>query len=300
MQRDEAGFAEHSIQNADGLSLYVRAYGAGNPGTGARLPVICLPGLSRNSRDFHPLAVALSSPKSPADSARRVFCLDYRGRGLSDWDSDKSRYQLPIEAADVIAVCAALEISSAIFIGTSRGGLILHLLAAMKPDLLAGVILNDIGPVIEMQGLLHIREYLTPAPPPPSWPAAAERLKSMHGAVFPALSEADWLDMAKAIYREKNGQILPDFDPALVEPLQALDENTPIADLWPLFDGFKGMPLMAIRGAHSNILSSNTFAEMGARHPNMQAVTAPGQGHAPLLHLQPTLGAIDNFIAAMS
>ena len=113
MQDKETGFTEHSIRNADGLTLHVRAYGAGNPGTGARLPVICLAGLSRNSRDFHPLAVALSSPKSPADFARRVFCLDYRGRGLSDWDNDKSRYQLPIEAADVIAVCAALEISSA-------------------------------------------------------------------------------------------------------------------------------------------------------------------------------------------
>jgi len=300
MRNDETGFDEHHIKSPDGLTLYVRDYDGARSQTTAPLPIICLPGLSRNSRDFHQLAVALSSTSAPDRSTRRVLCLDYRGRGLSDWDSDKSRYQLPIEAADVLAVCAALDVTRAIFIGTSRGGLILHLLAAMKPDLLAGVILNDIGPVIEMKGLLHIRKYLTPAPPQLSFAAASEQLKTTHAAAFPALSDADWMDMAKALYREKDGQIVPDFDPALVEPLNALDENSPAPDLWALFDGLTKIPAMVIRGEHSNILSRETFEEMQRRHPILSGVMAFGQGHAPILHLQPLRGQIAHFIETIS
>jgi pimeloyl-ACP methyl ester carboxylesterase len=300
MRDEEIGFFERFIENADGLKLYLRDYGQDRPDSADRLPVICLPGLSRNSRDFHQLAALLSSPPALERQPRRVICLDYRGRGLSDWDNDKSRYQLPVEAADVLAVCAALDVSRAIFIGTSRGGLILHLLAAMKPELLAAVILNDIGPVIEMQGLLHIRDYLSPAPPQATWQAAAGRLKTVHGMVFPALADRDWMDMAKAIYRERNGQIRPDFDPALAEPLQARDSNTPLPDLWPLFEGLKDMPVMAIRGEHSNILSSETFREMQRRHPKLEALTAFGQGHAPILHLEPLRSEIARFIATIS
>ncbi|OJF94438.1 alpha/beta fold hydrolase [Pararhizobium antarcticum] len=299
MRNDETGFTEHYIQSADGLTLYMREYGKELSRTSDLLPVFCLPGLSRNSRDFHSLALALSSDDTPEHPPRRVICLDYRGRGQSDWDSDKSRYQLPIEAGDVLAVCATLEIERAIFIGTSRGGLILHLLSAMKPYILAAVILNDIGPVVEMEGLLHIRTYLAAAPALPSFAAASERLKTVHAAAFPALTDADWLDMAKALYRERDGQFVPDFDPALVEPLNALDENNPVPDLWALFDGLKTIPAMVIRGEHSNILSRATFEEMQRRHPTMTGVTAPGQGHAPILHLQPLCDQIARFIATI-
>ncbi len=300
MWNDETDFKEHYIRSKDGLRLYVRDYGVDRPGMAGPLPVVCLPGLSRNSRDFHHLAMALSSPRTSGHQSSRVLALDYRGRGLSDWDNDKTRYQLPIEAEDVLTLCAALDITRAIFIGTSRGGLILHLLGAMKPELLAAVVLNDIGPVVEMKGLLHIRRYLAPAPPQQSWDAASRRLKDLHAAAFPALSEPDWMDMAQAIFREKDGVITPDFDPALVDPLEALDESKPMPDLWGLFDGLKDRMAMAIRGEYSNILSSATFEEMQRRHPKMHGVTALGQGHAPILHLEPLRSQIADFIATIS
>jgi len=276
----------------DGLQLYARDYGHDDPRTQQSLPVVCLPGLSRNSRDFHLLATQLSThPEKP----RRVVALDYRGRGFSAWDPDKSHYQLPVEAQDVLTACAVLDISQAIFIGTSRGGLILHLLAAMRPALLRGVVLNDIGPVIEVAGLLLIRQYLEAQPRLHTWEEAIENLRRVHGASFPALDSSDWKDMAEAIFRLKDEAIGADFDPALIEPLRSVDANTPIADLWPLYEGLKSVPLMTIRGENSTILSPATFAEMAERHPGMKSVTAQGQGHAPLLHRPELLAEIIAF-----
>ena len=291
----ETGFEERFFQADDGLQLYARDYG----GTTLvpSLPIVCLPGLSRNSRDFHQLAIALSTdPSLP----RRVITLDYRGRGRSAWDPDKSHYQLPVEANDILTACAAFDIARAIFIGTSRGGLILHLLAAMRPDLLEGIIFNDIGPVIEIEGLLQIRRYLEAQAVLQSWEDAADNLKRVHGAAFPALDRLDWLDMAHAIFRQRDGQIVADFDPALIEPLKSLDRNTPLADLWPLFDGMKAIPLMTIRGENSTILSAATVRDMAARHPQMKSVTAEGQGHAPVLHRPELLSEIRAFIEQRS
>ncbi len=286
-------FEERRFSACDGLQLYARDYGHDDPRTAASLPVVCLPGLSRNSRDFHLLATRLSThPEKP----RRIVALDYRGRGFSDWDPDKSRYQLPVEAEDVVSACAALDVPRAIFIGTSRGGLILHLLAAMCPDLLAAVVLNDIGPVIEIEGLLQIRQYLEAQPKLRSWEEAVESLSRVHGATFPALDDTDWRDMAEAIFRQKDGMIAADFDPALIEPLKSMNANTPVPDLWALYEGFRAMPLMVIRGENSSILSQATVVEMERRHPDMQSVTAKGQGHAPLLHRADLLSEITRFI----
>ena len=289
----KTSFQEHRFSASDGLQLYARDYGHHDPRTATSLPIVCLPGLSRNSRDFHLLATALSiHPEKP----RRVIALDYRGRGFSDWDTDKSRYQLPVEAEDVLSACANLDITRAIFIGTSRGGLILHLLATLRPALLAAVVLNDIGPVIEITGLLQIRQYLEEQQPLRLWEQAIESLKQVHGAAFPALDEADWRDMAEAIYRQKSGMIIADFDPALTQPLKNMDANTPLPDLWALYQGFQAIPLMVIRGENSTILSQATFAEMGQRHPDMKSVAAAGQGHAPLLHRPDMFAEITTFI----
>ncbi|MBW9064243.1 alpha/beta hydrolase [Rhizobium herbae] len=289
----KAGFTERFFSASDGLQLYARDYGHDNPQAKAALPIVCLAGLSRNSRDFHLLAEQLSAhPQKP----HRVVALDYRGRGFSAWDPEKSHYQLAVEAEDVLTACAVLDVEQAIFIGTSRGGLILHLLAAMRPTLLRGVILNDIGPVIETAGLLLIRQYLEAQPVLHSWQEAGESLKRVHGASFPALDEADWNDMAKAIFREKHGMIVADFDPALIEPLRGISENSPMADLWPLYEALKPVPLMTIRGENSSILSPATFAEMAKRHPCMRSVTSVGQGHAPLLHRPDLLIEIRDFI----
>lgn len=293
----ETSFQERRFLADDGLQLYARDYGRADRHTAALLPIICLPGLSRNSRDFHLLATRLCThPEKP----RRVVALDYRGRGLSDWDGDKSRYQLAIEAEDVLTACAALDIARAIFIGTSRGGLILHLLAAMRPALLGAVVLNDIGPVIEIDGLLQVRHYLEAQQVLFSWEEATENLKKVHGMAFPALDDADWRDMAQAIFREKDGMIIADFDPALIEPLRTLEATTAVPDLWELYAGFQPIPLMAIRGENSTILSQVTFAEMAKRHPGMKSVTAMGQGHAPLLHHPELLAEIMTFIDRIS
>lgn len=286
-------FIEHFIPANDGLMLYARDYGSDNPATANAPPVVCLAGLSRNSRDFHPLAVHLSS-SSPAP--RRVIAVDYRGRGFSERDPDSSRYQLTVEAADVVHVCATLGIDKADFIGTSRGGLILHLLAASHPALLNRVILNDIGPVIELAGLLHIRDYLANPKQFSTWGEVSSSLKEVHGPAFPVLTRDDWDEMAHALYRQHGDHIVADYDPALAEPLKALTMDTPLADIWPLFEGLKPFPLLLIRGENSTILSSETAQEMINRHPNAALFSAAGQGHAPLLHVEGAREAIEGFL----
>ncbi len=282
----DAGFINRTVTTTDGLSLHVRDYGAGLAGR----PVVCLPGLTRNARDFHQLALKLSQGTAP----RRVIAVDSRGRGLSDHDPDKSRYTIGVEAEDVMTVLDALEIDMADFIGTSRGGLILHLFAVNHPERLGRVVLNDIGPVLEVEGLRQIQDYLGRENHVSNFSEAAERLRAVHGAAFPALSPADWQDMAEAIYREIDGRIRADFDPAIADQFASADLSQPLPDLWANFAGFFGKPLMAIRGETSRLLSKETLAEMGRRHGDMVALTAAGQGHAPVLHL----GQIDEAIAA--
>ncbi|MFC3165104.1 alpha/beta fold hydrolase [Ciceribacter thiooxidans] len=278
MAADGGGFSKFEVTVADGLTLRGRIFGEEIGGT----PVVCLAGLTRNGRDFAPLAQWLAShPERPF----KVVTIDSRGRGASDRDPDPNRYTVPVETGDVIAVCAALGIARAGFIGTSRGGLILHILAALKPDLLAAVILNDIGPVIEAEGLRHIQSYLADSVPFSDFIEAAHHLQAVHGAHFPALGEDEWQEMARAIYREQNGMIEADCDPAIAAGMIAADLSQPLPDLWPQFEGFAAVPLMVIRGQHSKLLSEETIEEMGRRYPALRRLTAFGQGHAPLLHL---------------
>ncbi|QWW68913.1 alpha/beta fold hydrolase [Rhizobium sp. WYJ-E13] len=287
------GFTEKFYGSTGGLRLHARIYPPTVEDT-KRLPVVCLPGLTRNARDFHELALVLSRDRA---FPRRVIALDYRGRGLSDRDENKANYNLAVECGDVIAACTAFGIDRAIFIGTSRGGLILHLLAATKPDLLGGVIFNDIGPVIEQAGLMAIRDYLNRDCKTLSWSEAVDILKENHGAAFPALSLADWQDMAHAIYREQNGVPVADYDPAIAEQLKTIDFGNPLPDLWPQFENLDAIPLLLIRGENSNLLSRRTVDEMAKRHPDMLQITAGGQGHAPLLHLGDIPERIRMFVA---
>lgn len=267
-------FSEHRFTSGDGLSLSARIYGA-DPS----LPVIvCLAGLTRNARDFHGLSEHLSS------NGFRVIAFDSRGRGNSERAREASEYNILTEAEDVLAGLTAFGIAHAGFIGTSRGGLILHFLNSMRPSAMKAVILNDVGPEIETDGLLLIRRYLQTAPKPATWAEAAEVQKAIHGKYFPALTDEDWMRHARAIYREdEKGLILADFDPRIAETLNAITPDMPLPALWPQFAGFGGMPLMIIRGENSRLLSEKTYREMGARHPGAELVTVPGQGHAPHL-----------------
>ncbi|MDK4732697.1 alpha/beta hydrolase [Rhizobium sp. CNPSo 3490] len=291
---DAGGFQERFYHSSDGLTLYARDYRSDGAAAAERLPVICLPGLSRNARDFHPLALLLSRDRT---GPRRVIALDSRGRGNSAWDENKANYNLAVETGDIIAACTAFGIERAVFIGTSRGGLILHLIAAARPDLLEAVVLNDIGPAIEAGGLALIRDYLNSGRKPADWKEAADILQVNHGASFTALTREDWREMALALYRDVGGRPVADFDPAIAEALRSIDFSQPLPDLWAQFESLSRFPLMLIRGENSPLLSQETVNEMARLHPGLVLHTAGGQGHAPLLHLGNISAAIRAFLA---
>jgi pimeloyl-ACP methyl ester carboxylesterase len=273
----------------DGLQLYARIYGATNT---ADKTVVCLAGLTRNSRDFDGLAVHL------ARAGFRVVTLDMRGRGNSEYAKDAATYTIVQEAQDVLAGLSALGIEYASFIGTSRGGLIMHVLAAMRPAIMRLVVLNDIGPVIEPDGLLQIRGYLENAPKPKDWADAAAIQKLVHGKAFPALSDEDWERHARAIYKQNaDGNIVSDFDLKIADSLRALRADTPLPAIWFQFQGLTNVPMLAIRGSNSRLLSEKTHHEMGKRHPNCTLFTAEGQGHAPMLDTSDLPQRITNFLS---
>lgn len=283
-------FSDFFYRASDGLQLHARIYGeAGSPSW----PVVCLPGLTRNARDFHDLAVFLSSrPERP----RRVVAFDYRGRGASDYDENISNYNVMTESVDVLAGLDALGIEDAAFIGTSRGGLIVHVLGAMRPTILKAVVLNDIGPVIETAGLKHIKAYLGREPQPKSFEQTVHAQRVVHGADFTALADADWERMVRALYRETDGRWTPDFDPKLVLTLDGIDFSAPLPALWPQFDGLAGVPMLTIRGENSALLSPDTLEEMRTRRPDMETITVTGQGHAPFLETGTLPRSIADFL----
>lgn len=281
---------------SDGLRLHAADYGRHDPATRGRVPVVCLPGLTRNTRDFHDLALLLSRNEN---TPRRVVSFDYRGRGQSGWDKDASRYTIIIEAEDVLSGMAALGLEHAIFIGTSRGGLIMHVLAAMRPGAMVAGVLNDIGPVVDGAGLAQIKAYLSRMPKPNTWDEAAHILAQAHTKSFSALSDADWADFARAVYVEKDGKLVPDYDPALLGGLKGVDLNTPLPTLWPQFEGLGAMPLLALRGEHSTLLSHETLMAMKVRVPSLQTFTIPGHGHAPILHLSGIPQILSQFFASV-
>lgn len=268
-------FKDVRFTSADGLSLYGRIYGKDEAIAGT---VVCLAGLTRNSRDFHGLAVRLAA------DGFRVVTIDSRGRGNSDFAKNIAEYNVVTEAEDVLACLAALGIEHAAFIGTSRGGLLIHVLAAMRPTIMRAVVLNDIGPVIELDGLFQIRGYLGQAPALKSWDEAVAVQMALHSKAFPALTDDDWMRHAKAIYRQDaKGNIVPDYDPQIAQTLVGLKADMQLPALWAQFEGLKHLPLMIIRGENTRLLSVKTFDEMLARHPNALGVTIVGQGHAPML-----------------
>ncbi|HEY4921864.1 MAG TPA: alpha/beta hydrolase [Xanthobacteraceae bacterium] len=291
----KAMVADHYVTAQDGLRLHVREYGAR---TAPAPPVVCLPGLARTTADFDPLAAALAGD---ADRPRRVLALDYRGRGLSDYDPDPDRYSIAIELEDVVTVLTACAVASVVLVGTSRGGLIAMALAAVRPTAIAGVILNDIGPVIEPQGLMRIKGYVGKLAQPRSFAEGADILHRLFGAQFPRLSDADWLASAQRSWREQDGRLVVTYDPRLARVLATVDPEHPLPPLWPQFDALAEVPMMVIRGANSDILSAATLAAMRARRGETMRETTvmeiPDQGHAPLLAEPETIARIAAFIA---
>ena len=260
----------------DGLKLHVRAYGQRSP---VSAPIVCLPGLARTAADFHELARTLAGDrKAPA----WVLALDYRGRGQSGYSKPQD-YNLMTELADLSAVLTALEIGPAVFIGTSRGGLLTMLLAVTQPNAIAGAVLNDIGPVIEPKGLLRIKSYVGKLPQPRSFEEGAEILRRLFDAQFPKLDAADWLAYAERTWQASGDQFKPTYDVRLAQTLKSIDADHAMPQLWDEFDALALHPLMTIRGANSDILSEATLAAMQARCSGMKTLIVPDQGHAPLL-----------------
>jgi len=292
MSRLHLPFESRFYAAPDGLRLHVRDYGSPlDPGIAA----VCLPGLTRNSADFGPLASALAA--GLIGVKRRVLALDYRGRGLSEYDRDWQNYSLEIENSDVLSILTAMEIGAAIFIGTSRGGLHTMMLSATRPAVIRGAVLNDIGPVLEPRGMARIRGYVGKLPVPRSIPDAVDLLKETMSEHFNGLSEADWEAYAKMTFTDAVGRIGVRYDQMLMKTLVSLDLEQPLPTLWPQFDGLRDVPLLILRGANSDLLSAETLNEMAARHPGAQIHTVKGQGHAPLLLDQETIKRICSFAA---
>jgi pimeloyl-ACP methyl ester carboxylesterase len=273
----------------DGLRLYARHYSA--PGS-TRRPVLCLAGLTRNGRDFHHLATALAGS---ADSGRDVYTLDSRGRGRSEHDRDWNNYSLLVELNDALDFMTMKGLDGAAIVGTSRGGLIAMLMAVLRPCALSALVLNDIGPVIERDGLARIVAYVGRIPLPADWKEAVELVREMNRRSFTGLAAEDWEAYARAWFNEENGLPAPSYDPNIAKAFSLMDG--PMPELWPQFGALAHVPVLAIRGQNSDILSARTLEEMRARHPRLEALTVPGQGHAPLLRDAPTVAAIAAFLS---
>ncbi|HEY1089655.1 MAG TPA: alpha/beta hydrolase [Burkholderiaceae bacterium] len=277
-------YLDRYYQSDDGLRLYARDY----PGPAPDAPcVLCLPGLTRNSKDFAALAEHLSAHY-------RVLCPDQRGRGHSARDADLSRYRPDRYAADMLTLLDLLKVERVSIVGTSLGGLMAMLLVAMAGPRVQAIVLNDVGPELDPRGIARIAGYVGRASGPCSLDEAIDRIAAINADCFPDYTRADWLNMVMATCIAEGEQVLLDYDPGIAEGL-ASGSATP--NLWPLFDMLGARPVLALRGEHSDILAPATLAAMGARLPQIQTLEIPGRGHAPTLDEPQARQAITDFLA---
>ncbi len=278
---------ERRVTAQDGLSLCFRDYGDRQS---SRTPVLCLGGLTRNSKDFDELARRLTAD-------RRVVCPDYRGRGRSDYDADWRNYRPEIYIRDILDLLTAAGLHRVVVVGTSLGGLLAMGLAVARPTAIAGVVLNDIGPEIDGAGLANIVEYLRGHAAQPDWNSAVVFLKKN----FKNLSintDEQWRNFALKLFREEpDGTLRQDFDPAIARPFGRNDGAQP--DLWALFRALRQVPTLAIRGGVSDILSAETFDRMAEEKPDLRRVTVPDVGHVPFLDEPECVAAIDEFFTTV-
>ena len=281
-------YTESFWSSHDGLRLYARTY----PGPGALGgTVLCLHGLTRNSRDFEDLAPHLTH-------SARVIVPDVRGRGRSARDPNPQNYQPAIYLQDIIALLDAVGAPRVTVIGTSMGGMLAMMMAAGFRNRVAAIVLNDMGPEIDPVGLERIKGYAGRLPLPKNWDDAIAQTKIMFGNAWPNLSAERWSSLARRGYREDgNGVVTVDADPMIGEMLRAAPAAT--ATLWPFWKGLRGIPMLAIRGAQSDILSAATFAKMKAENPELVQLEVAQRGHAPLLDEPECISAIDDFLTQL-
>jgi pimeloyl-ACP methyl ester carboxylesterase len=260
----------------DGLRLHVREYGSRSS---AGMPVVCLPGLARTVADFDLLAPALAA--GPPE--RHVVAIDSRGRGDSEHDSDHTNYNCMTELGDIVSVLFALGIGPAVFVGSSRGGVLTMLLAAAHPIAIAAVVLHDVGPVHEAKGFARIKSYIGKLPHPRSYEEGADILRRLMSAQFPKLTADQWLAAAHRTWHHRQGELKPSFDLGIARALAGIDVERPMTPLWNEFDALAGVPMLVVRGANSDLLSAETVAAMRARRADMDLIEVADQGHAPIL-----------------
>ncbi|CAL1690159.1 2-succinyl-6-hydroxy-2,4-cyclohexadiene-1-carboxylate synthase [Brevundimonas subvibrioides] len=287
---DSNGFSERRWTSSDGLSLFARDYpGADGP---AKLPVIAIHGLTRNSADFDAIAPLI------ARGGRRVLALDVRGRGRSDRATDPMTYQPPVYAKDVLALLEQAGIARAIFLGTSMGGLITMALAALKTRVVAAAILNDIGPQVSPEGLARIAAYSGQPVDTPDWAAAAAYARRINSVALPHYSDADWDAFARRTFREgTEGSPVLDYDPDIAVPIRAAGPKALAPNLWPYFRRLaRKRPTLLIRGATSDLLGADIAGRMRKAAPDMAYAEVPGVGHAPMLDEPEAKAAIFEFL----
>jgi pimeloyl-ACP methyl ester carboxylesterase len=278
------------VSAPDGLRLHVREYGARSA---QKLAVVCLPGLTRTVADFDALAPTLAKA-----GPRRVIAVDLRGRGQSEYDRNPENYNLLVELGDVVAILTALAVGPAVFVGSSRGGLLSMHLAVAHPTAISGVVLHDIGPVIEPKGLARLRSYVGKLPQPRNFAEGGEILRSVFHGQFPNLTPRQWLADAERTWRQhRNGSLMPTYDVNLSRTLAAIDIETPLPSLWNEFDALARVPILVIHGERSDILSAATVAAMAVRHPGMETIEVPDQGHVPLLEGNDVIQRLTDFVA---
>jgi len=283
-------YAELNWRSHDGLRLFARLY----PGPTAGAPsVLCLHGLTRNSRDFEDLAPHLQR-------RYRVIAPDLRGRGLSARDPQIQNYQPATYLQDVVALLGALGAQRTAIIGTSLGGMLAMMLGFTQPGRVAGMVLNDVGPEIDPVGLERIKQYAGRLPPARTWSVAVAQTQGMFGDAWPDVAEDRWQTLTRRGFREDaSGVVEVDADPGIGEALRAAPAAAPAAapDLWPLWQALRDVPTLAIRGARSDILSSATFARMKSENPRLQQLQVANRGHVPLLDEPECIAAVDDFLS---
>ena len=279
-------YADRFWTSRDGLKLHFRDYA----GRADRPPVLCLPGLTRNARDFEPLAQRIAGEW-------RVLCPDLRGRGDSAYAKDSASYN-PLQYVDDIAVLLEQEgIERVVAFGTSLGGLMTMIMALTAPQRIAAAMLNDVGPEIEPGGLERIRGYVGQGRSFPTWMHAARALEEGQSDIFPNWEIADWLAMAKrCMVVGSNGRIHFDYDMRIAEPFSQPGGEAGV-DMWPGIAGLKDRPVLLLRGELSEILSARTLDKMADMLPDAEAVTVPRVGHAPMLDEPEAVAAIDRLLA---
>ncbi len=280
-------YTEHFYKSSDGLDLYYRVYGTASD----RVPIVCLSGLTRNSGDFDAFAETFSQN-------RQIFCLDYRGRGRSDWDPNYKNYNPQTYLGDIFVFLTTTHIEKAVFVGTSLGGLLCMGLSGLTPQHVAAVILNDVGPDISDEGSARIAGYISTDTRYQTIEDVAAAQELSYSAVYPDVDKDYWITTAKVgfKYDDKDQNFKPNYDLAIGQALEEQTSDEQPIDLWAFFETMKAKPLLAIRGALSDVLSEETFHKMQSVNPDMHHLTLANRGHVPLLNEPLALEKITEFL----